>query len=324
MRNMIVLITGGTGSLGRAVIESLIEKQVMEIRVMARSEKKIIELKRLYENESCVKPFIGDIRDIGRVMALSNGCDVIIHLAALKHVSICETMPVEAVQTNIIGTMNVIESAKSCGVKKVIYASTDKAVNSNCVYGSTKLLGEKLILAANGLDTKFIVFRCGNLYGSSGSVIPLFKEQIRQHSKIHITDERMTRFFIPIRMAADTLVEIIKRGNGGEIFLPKMDALSIYHIAKHMLDEKELDEAHIKHIGVRPGEKIDEDMLTVEEEKSIYEISENLCVVLKDKEHPWIKNDFVKREMNYPMTSKDALMDYDRTIEFIQKQEMSQ
>ena len=318
MKNKKILIVGGTGSFGSALAHKLLEMQVSQIRIFARTEAKMIEIKRTLSDKR-VEIVLGDIRDKERLLEGSRGCDIIFHLAALKYVPICETAPIEAILTNVIGTKNVIDCANANKVAKVVYVSTDKAVNANCTYGCTKLLGEKLILAANqnSIFTKFIVFRCGNLLASEGSVIPLFKKRINEKQTVTLTDKNMNRFFITIPKACELLIESAIRGAGGEIFLARMPSLWIYDIAKFLLSKYGLDESIIVVTGLRPGEKINECLVTEEETKHIYSVNDELYVIETEDKHSWIANEFIKKDNNFLYHSQDAVISYEQTVEFL-------
>lgn len=283
MKNKIVLITGGTGSWASGLIYELLKEGVAKIKVYARNEHKMVELLREFSQPQ-VDIIIGDIRDKEALSLACRGVDVVYHLAALKHVPICEEMPFEAIETNIIGTKNVIDAAVENGVTKVIYASTDKAVNPDCSYGSTKMLGEKLVLSANTEQnkTRFIVFRGGNLTGSAGSVIPLFKEQIKERGEVTLTDERMSRFFISIEKASKLMVEVSKKAMGGEIFIPNMPAINIKDIGKYLLIKNGLPESNILITGPRPGEKLSEELLSDNEKSFVYKDSDQLFVISRN------------------------------------------
>lgn len=305
MQNKRILIIGGTGTWGRALLEQLIKTQVSLIKIYSRNEYNMIALNQQF-NDKRIQFMLGDIRDKARLLKACEDTDILFHLAAIKHVPICEEMPTEAILTNVLGTQNVIDCAILNKVKKVIYTSTDKAVSPHCTYGCTKLLGEKLILSANmqTIETKFLVFRSGNLLGSSGSVIPLFEQQIKQTDCVNLTDKQMNRFFIPVSKAAELLIETALQGEGGEIFLPRMDALSIHHIARYLLEKKGLDETHINIIGLRPGEKLDESMVTQDESKSLYQRNEELYALFG------VKPRRLPTRSEYPYRSQDALLSY--------------
>lgn len=284
---------------------------------LARNEHNLVSLRQQFPDKR-VQLFLGDIRDRNRLMEACKDVDVVFHLAALKHVSVCEEMPAEAILTNVIGTQNVIDCAIRCHVKKVLYASTDKAISPNCTYGCTKLLGEKLILSANTQSkaTKFIVFRSGNLLGSSGSVLPLFQRQIETQQCVYLTDARMSRFFIPVSQAAALLIEAAVRGAGGEVFLPRMDALSIHDLANYMLQKNGLNETKIHITGIRAGETLSEAMVTTEESKSLYQIGERLYALIGEDNHAWAANGFVKVG-HYQSHSADAVLPYEQACAFL-------
>lgn len=280
MREKIILITGGTGSWGEALAKRLVEEEAKEIRIFARNEAVQFNLAHQIKSER-IKTIIGDIRDKKSLLEACRGVDVVIHLAALKHVPICESQPLEAIKTNVIGTQNVIDVASVCKVKKVIYMSTDKAADPSSTYGFTKALGEKIVLQANNTSTytKFICLRSGNLLGSNGSVIPVFKKQLEQEGQLKLTDKRMTRFFVPIEHAIELLLKVIRRGNGGEIFVMKMPAFKIYDIAQIILESYQKGEGNLIEVGARPGEKLEEVLITALERENAYDWDEDFYVI---------------------------------------------
>lgn len=318
MNGKTVLITGGTGTWATALIRLLLDSGVGELRVCARGESGITALQRSCQDSRLICS-IGDIRDRQRLMTLCKGVDVVFHLAALKHVPICEAMPYEAVMTNVYGTQNVIDCGVACGVEKVIYASTDKAVAPSCTYGSTKLLGEKMILAANGGATRFMVFRSGNLLGSSGSVIPLFQGQIAQRGRVTLTHQSMNRFFITVERAAALLVRAAQRGAGGEVFIPTMPSLRIYDIARYLLEQSGVGVEGIELCGLRPGERLNEAIATPDEAQSICRLDEELDVLCGEDRHGWIANGFVQRRSEYRCGSQDAVVSYEEAKQFLQR-----
>lgn len=280
MREKIILITGGTGSWGEALAKRLVEEEAKEIRIFARNEAVQFNLAHQIKSER-IKTIIGDIRDKKSLLEACRGVDVVIHLAALKHVPICESQPLEAIKTNVIGTQNVIDVASVCKVKKVIYMSTDKAADPSSTYGFTKALGEKIVLQANNTSTytKFICLRSGNLLGSNGSVIPVFRKQLEQEGQLKLTDKRMTRFFVPIEHAIELLLKVIRRGNGGEIFVMKMPAFKIYDIAQIILESYQKGEGNLIEVGARPGEKLEEVLITALERENAYDWDEDFYVI---------------------------------------------
>jgi UDP-N-acetylglucosamine 4,6-dehydratase len=257
----VILITGGTGSFGNKMIETLFTHfSPKKVIVFSRDEFKQSEMmKKFPENKYPIRYFLGDIRDRQRLDFAFRGVDLIFHAAALKQVPALEYNPFEAVKTNILGTQNVIEAAILCGVKKVICVSTDKCVNPVNLYGATKLCFEKLAIAGNAMsggETKFSVLRYGNVFGSRGSVIPLFLEQAK-NGVLTITDERMTRFTMTLESAINFVLNCAGVMIGGEIFVPKLLSYNILQVARVIAPD-----CQIKNIGIRPGEKLHELMLS--------------------------------------------------------------
>jgi len=263
-----VLITGGTGSLGRALTKRLLEQNVKTVRIFSRNENKQTEMESKF-NDDRLRFLLGDIRDKERLVRATEGVDIVFHAAALKHVPKIEYNPFESIKTNVIGSQNVIDACLEANVKKAICIGTDKAVSPLNTYGATKLLMEKLFVTANNyLDpkkhaTKFIAVRYGNVLGSSGSVVPKFIEQIKNKKKITITDKQMTRFSITMNEALDFILKSAEYGQGSEIFVPKIRAYTISDI-KNSLTEILADYGE-EEIGIRPGEKLHETLINSEE-----------------------------------------------------------
>jgi UDP-N-acetylglucosamine 4,6-dehydratase/5-epimerase len=263
--NKIILVTGGTGSWGQELVTQLLSKGPKEIRIFSRNENSQVSMKHKFENHVKLRFIIGDVRDKSAVLDACEGVDYIFHLAALKHVPVCEFQPIEALKTNVIGTQNIIEAAIEKNVEKVINISTDKAANPSNFYGYTKAMGEKLIINANLLTdkTKFVCVRGGNVLGTSGSVIHLFKHDIRMKNKIGITDKEMTRFFLTIKEAINLLFKATYESHGGEIFVMKMPTCKIIDLAQVLIDQYSPNKkVTIDEIGIRPGEKLHELLLT--------------------------------------------------------------
>jgi len=255
------LITGGTGSLGQAIVRRLLTKRVRKVIVFSRNEHNQVEMRRGTDDKR-VRFFLGDVRDSFRLRRAFHGVDMVVHAAALKHVDVVHYNPDEAVEINVRGTQNVRDAAIECGVKQCLLISTDKAVNPVNLYGATKFCAEKIFSSASAYagaaGCRFSSIRFGNFYGSSGSVLPLFK-RLRDEGACYlpITDARMTRFFITLEDAVDRVFDAIKYMKGGEVFCPKMPSMKITDIAKAVSPGCELRE-----IGIRPGEKLDEEMVT--------------------------------------------------------------
>ena len=254
-----ILVTGGTGSFGKKFVETVLkEYDVKRLIVFSRDELKQFEMQQHVRDER-VRFFIGDVRDPERLHRAFHGVDVVVHAAALKQVPSCEYNPMEAVKTNIIGAQNIINAAIDNGVKKVIALSTDKAANPINLYGATKLCSDKLFIAGNAYsgveNTRFSVVRYGNVIGSRGSVIPLFREQAKT-GIITITDKRMTRFWITLDQGVQFVIHCLEMMNGGELFIPKIPSMSLSDLANAIAPK-----CKHKITGIRPGEKLHEVLL---------------------------------------------------------------
>jgi UDP-N-acetylglucosamine 4,6-dehydratase len=264
--NQILLITGGTGSFGNAVLRRLLNSNLQEIRIFSRDEKKQDDMRKDY-NSSKLKFYIGDVRDQQSVMNAVRGVDYIYHAAALKQVPSCEFHPLEAVKTNVLGTENVLEAAIQCGVKRVVVLSTDKAVYPINAMGISKAMMEKVAVAKSRGSTQTVinVTRYGNVMASRGSVIPLFIEQIRAGKPITITDPSMTRFMMTLDDAVDLVLYAFEHGQPGEIFVQKAPAATIEVLAKALTALVGKPEHELRVIGTRHGEKLYEALLSREE-----------------------------------------------------------
>ena len=281
-KDSVILVTGGTGSWGKELILQLLTHGPKEIIIFSRNEDRQVKMKREI-NDPCVRFRIGDIRDKEALVQAFKGVDYVFHLAALKHVPVCEEFPMEALKTNINGTQNVIEAAIINNVKKVINVSTDKAANPANFYGFTKAIGEKLITHANLLSTstKFLCVRGGNVLGTNGSVLHLFIDQITNRNEITITDKRMTRFFLTQEDAIKLLLRAAHAGNGGEIFVTNMRACKIIDLA-NVLIEHFGKEVKINETGPRPGEKLHEVLVSHNEIKDTIVYDSEYFVVLPE------------------------------------------
>ncbi len=280
--NKIILITGGTGSWGQELTRQLLEMyNPKEIRVYSRGEEKQVAMMHRFNNPK-IKFVLGDVRDRERLDIRLQDADIVFHLAALKHVPICETHPFEAVQTNILGTQNVISSAIKNKIERCIFATTDKGVDPLNIYGATKACDEQLVTAANidsRNETVFACFRAGNLLGTTGSVVPLFKQQIKLNNEITLTDKTMTRFFMPISETIKLLLKCAEKAVGGEIFVTKMPSLRISDLAEVMIEKLGSAETKMRIIGIRPGEKIHEILISKYEKSRTIE-EEDYFVIL--------------------------------------------
>lgn len=285
LNDKVILVTGGTGSFGRKFTEIVLAHyKVRKLIIFSRDELKQHEMRQIYtdEGDSPVRYFIGDVRDKERLHRAFHDVDIVIHAAALKQVPACEYNPFEAVQTNIIGAKNVIDAAIDCEVKKGIMISTDKAVNPINLYGATKLCAEKMFIQGNAYSGKggscFSCVRYGNVVGSRGSVIPLFLEQ-RKNGKITITDPRMTRFWITMEQGVDFVIRCISLMHGGEIFVPRIPSMNIKELAKAVAGECE-----VNYIGIRPGEKLHEVLISEDEARHTIQVGDMFVV---HPNQPW-------------------------------------
>ncbi|WP_281889205.1 SDR family NAD(P)-dependent oxidoreductase [Paenibacillus sp. YYML68] len=276
-----ILVTGGTGSWGHELVTQLLTCDPKEVIVFSRNESTQVAMKRAFEDDR-LKFCIGDIRDREAVTAACKGVDYVFHLAALKHVPVCEDQPYEALKTNVHGTQHIIEAAIENKVKKVINISTDKAANPSNFYGMTKAIGEKLIIHANLLDsgTKFVCVRGGNVLGTNGSVIHLFKKQIRERGTIGLTHRDMTRFFLTQQEAISLLLKATVEGRGGEIFVMKMPTCKIIDLAQVLAEQMGTPSLNIRELGIRPGEKIHEILYSEYEAQSTVLYDEDYLVIL--------------------------------------------
>ena len=260
LKNKTVLVTGGTGSFGKNCVKRILQDdQVNKVIVFSRDELKQFEMQSVYKSPK-LRYFLGDVRDYERLKQATDGVDVIIHAAAIKQIPAAEYNPMEAIKTNIIGAENIVNAAIANGVEKVIALSTDKAANPANLYGATKLCSDKLMVAGNVLagkhPTRFAVVRYGNVLGSRGSVIPFFQEQ-QKHGVLPITDVRMTRFWLTIEEGVQFVLDSLQRMQGGEIFVPKIPSFKVVDVADVVAPG-----TPTKIIGIRPGEKLHEVMIT--------------------------------------------------------------
>jgi len=275
-----ILVTGGTGSFGKKFVEIVLaEHDPQKLIVFSRDELKQHDMRQQFPDgpNSPVRYFIGDVRDKDRLYRAFHGVDVVVHAAALKQVPACEYNPFEAVQTNIIGGKNVIDAAIDCGVKRVLTISTDKAVNPINLYGATKLCAEKLFIDGHAYaghrDTRFSCARYGNVVCSRGSVIPIFLEQ-KQKGRLTITDPKMTRFWITLEQGVRFVMQCIEQMHGGEIFIPKIPSMNIMDLAKALAPD-----CRVEFIGIRPGEKLHEVLVSEEESRCALELDDRFVLL---------------------------------------------
>ncbi len=282
--NKTVLVIGSSGSWGTELISQLLKTNVKEIRGMARGEFMQVSLKRKF-NDPRLKIIIGDVRDYGKVDFACKNVDIVFLLSAIKHVSIAEEFPYECIKTNINGTRNVVRASINNNVKIVVDVSSDKACLPINLYGMTKAVGEKLILNGAKLEskTKFMVIRGGNVLGTNGSVVPLWIDQLERFHKITITDKKMTRYFLTLPQAIKLLFVAMKSGINGGLFVMKMPSCKMIDMAKVIIDHYVTENVtEIEEIGIRPGEKIDEVLLSKHETPNAYEYGDNYYLVSTD------------------------------------------
>jgi len=285
--NQVVLITGGTGSFGRKFTEIMLrEYRPKKLIIFSRDELKQHEMRNAGFVHPTLRYFIGDVRDESRLRRALQGVDIVVHAAALKQVPACEYNPIEAVMTNIMGAKNVIEAALDTDVTRVLAMSTDKATAPINLYGATKLVAEKLFVQANSYSgmsgTRFSCVRYGNVVGSRGSVVPLFKEQGKTGT-VTVTDERMTRFWITLEQGVKFVISSIERMHGGEVFIPKIPSMNIMDLVNTLAPDCE-----IKVIGIRPGEKLHESMISTDEAHQAVDLGDRYAIL---PAHPWWSQD---------------------------------
>lgn len=277
-KNLSVLITGGTGSFGKRFARMMLEEyEPRRLIVFSRDELKQHEMRVAGFNHPSLRYFIGDVRDEARMRRAFQGVDVVVHAAALKQVPACEYNPIEAIMTNVIGAKNVIEAALDSDVSHVLAMSTDKATSPVNLYGATKLVAEKLFVQANSYSgessTRFSCVRYGNVVGSRGSVVPLFKKQ-RETGTVTVTDERMTRFWITLKQGVEFVISCIEQMNGGEVFIPKIPSMNIMDLVATIAPG-----CDVKRIGIRPGEKLHESMISVDEAHQAIDLGDRYALL---------------------------------------------
>ena len=299
LKDKTVLITGGTGSLGQALTKQLLQTDVKTIRILSRNENKQVTMESQFDDKR-LRFFIGDVREISRLFKAFEGVDVIFHAAALKHVPVVEYNPFEGIKTNVIGSQNVIDACMHEKIPVATCVGTDKAVSPLNTYGATKLLMEKLFVAANPYwnseetKTKFIALRYGNVLGSSGSVVPKFIKQIREKQKITITDPNMTRFSLTMSETLDFILESTFLGKSSEVFVPKLRAYSIMDLKDALIEL--IGEAQEEVISIRPGEKLHETLINADELRYTWEFDNKYIIFSPFREINEIKAGYRSEE----------------------------
>lgn len=284
-----ILIIGGTGTIGQGLLNEILKQKPKVIRILSRDEYKQFILENKIDNKKQIRFLIGDVRDYERVERAMNDIDIVFNLAAMKHVPACEYNPSEAIKTNVIGMENVIKAATANNVECVIFTSSDKAINPSNSYGATKLLAEKLVQSANfskgNAKTKFVAVRFGNVMGSRGSVIPLFKKQIEEKRKITVTDSEMTRFMMTLSQAVELIMDAAEISIGGEVFILKMPVIKLWDLAEVVVEETcsklniEKEEVELRTIGLRAGERRFEELMTKDESENAFDLGNMYSVI---------------------------------------------
>jgi len=279
-----ILLTGGTGSFGNAFVERIVaDHPDVTLRIFSRDELKQSEMEARFPNHPQLRFFVGDIRNRSRLTRAMKGADIVVHAAAMKQVPACEYNPFEAVQTNVLGAQHIVDAAIDNGVQRVVALSTDKAVNPVNLYGATKLCEEKIIIQGNAYaarsETVLSCVRYGNVVGSRGSVVPLFRKQLAAGGQLTITDDRMTRFWITLPQAVDLVLYALENMEGGEVFVPKIPSMQVIDLARAIAPD-------VPHelIGIRPGEKLHEILITPDEARHAIDAGEVFVVL---PEHSW-------------------------------------
>ncbi|MBT6467319.1 MAG: SDR family NAD(P)-dependent oxidoreductase, partial [Kordiimonadaceae bacterium] len=281
--NKTILITGVCGTIGRELLRLLADFDVKHIIGIDNNESELFFVTEDYKKDDRVQLFLGDLRDVTSLKDKMNGVDIVLHSAALKHVILCEQSPRDAIQTNILGTQNVIDAALSNNVERVIFTSSDKAVNPTNVMGTSKLMGERLMTAAHATTNEggpiFSSTRFGNVLGSRGSVIPIFKRQISQGGPLTLTHPDMTRFIMTLEEACRLLLNSVFIACGGEVFITKMPICRIDDLANVLIKQSGNSDIVIEEIGIKPGEKLYEELMNEEETRRTVELDEYFSVL---------------------------------------------
>lgn len=331
-KNNTVLVTGGTGSIGSAIVKELLKFDCKTIRVLGSDENGLhnLSLNLNYSNnknfinsmfKDKIRYFYGDITDLSRMVSATEGVDYVIHAAALKHVPICEYNPFEATKTNVIGTENMIKASfQHRNIKKFILISTDKVVNPTTVLGTTKLLAEKIVLNSNlnkgDRKIKLSVVRFGNVIGTRGSVLPKFINQLKDNKNLTLTDKISTRFFVTIEAAVESVLTSLNIMKGGEIFLPKtIKSIKIFDLALAICKNSKFSNSRIKIIGLRQSEKVHEEIITKEELRNL-KIYKDIYIIDHLNEHILPK---VKKNMDFFSSDKAKILSVDEIISYLNK-----
>jgi|SRR3989344_317353 len=331
-KEKVVLITGGTGFLGRALIREILKYHPASIRVFSRDEVKHHLLQEEFNHHPRLRSLIGDIRDYSRVKRACRGVNIVIHAAALKRLDVLEYNVDESIKTNILGTLNVVNACWECDVEKAIFISTDKACSPVNTYGACKFVSERIFTESNySRGFKKTIFTCvryGNVLESTGSVIPFFESKIQHKEKIPLTDREMTRFIISPKQAVDLVINALRYGVGGEIFVPQLPAFKIIDLIE-ILKEKHQSHNEIEVIGIRPGEKIHELMINSSEIPRTYKFEDMFMITSSIEKYPEIKEaeylskgkllnkDWTEYSSKNEVISKEHIIDLFRSIKLL-------
>lgn len=274
-----VLITGGTGSLGKALTREILDNHdVRRLVIFSRDELKQLEMRRAFDDDPRLRFFIGDVRELKRLKRAFHKVDFVIHAAALKQVDTAEYNPFEYIETNVKGSQNVIDASIDSGVKKVVALSTDKASSPINLYGATKLCADRLFISGNhyaaSYDTRFCVVRYGNVSGSRGSIVPIWKALAERGESLPLTDSRMTRFWITLPQAVKFVLDSFEQMTGGELYVPRIPSIRITDLAKAVSST-----AKVHEIGIRPGEKLHEEMIAADDSRRTVRLGDRFVVM---------------------------------------------
>lgn len=328
-----VLITGVAGTVGAELLKQVLACSPAEVIGIDNNESELFFLDQQYRTNDSVNLYLGDIRDKEKLVRMMQDIDIVLHAAALKHVVLCEKTPYDAVQTNILGTQNVIDAAIANNVQRVVFTSSDKAVNPTNVMGTTKLMGERLMTAANaqrrGVGPIFFSTRFGNILGSRGSVIPIFKRQILAGGPVTLTDAEMTRFIMTLEEAVSLVMKSVFIGCGGEVFVTKMPVVRIVDLAQVMIKKLAIDPAAIELeiIGSKPGEKLYEELMNDEETRRTVDLPEYFSVlpafksVYETIDYAYVGEDRIGVSIAYNSSTQKA-MHQDELGEYLEKHKL--
>ncbi len=325
--NKVVMITGGTGFLGKALVEEILKYGPKSIRVFSRDEIKHHRIIEALNNDERLRNLIGDVRDYSRLKKACEGVDVLIHAAALKRLDILEYNVEESIKTNVLGTLNVVNACLRCNVEKAVFVSSDKACSPVNTYGACKFVGERIFIESNySKGSKKTVFTCvryGNVLESTGSVIPFFESKIKKGEKIPLTDSEMTRFIISPQQAVELIFTALQNGIGGEIFIPKLPAFRIVDLIE-ILKEKHNATNEIKLMGIRPGEKIHEIMVNESEVPRTHRMDNSLVITSPIEKYQEVdsrsylsENSKIEPEKITEYSSKDSLISLEAVKELL-------